>query len=204
MRKGRSEKLPLTADALPHPWMTALLGRKVRGALIELLSIGLCEWFENSTHFRTKTLIIHGPLGTLSRGPRTLEFDLHGVGEADLTVSSFATYYSNRTTVVRVLDSDELPILLLSMQRTKRVKPLYVWLTNGKKEYEQQEIIDEFDLAVENKTIFHMTIMKDTCPCAVELFVFFVIIQRSDFVRKIIVGANVSKLMSSLIDGAKG
>ena len=195
---------PLTADALPHPWMTALLDRKVRGALIELLSVGLCEWFENSPGCRSKTLIIHGPLGTLSRGLDTLELDLRGVGEADLTVSSFATYYSNRTTVVRVLDSDELPILLLSMQRKKRVKPLYVWLTNGKKEYEQQEVIGEFDLAVENKTIFHLTRMKETCPCAVDLFVFFVIIQRSDFVRKIIVGANVSKVMSSLIESGKG
>jgi hypothetical protein len=100
---------PLTGDALPHPWMTALLDRRVRGALIELLSVGLCEWFEKSHHCRTKTLIIHRPLGTLSRGSDKLELDLQGVGEADLTVSFFATYYSNTTTVVRVLDSDEIP-----------------------------------------------------------------------------------------------
>ena len=55
------------------------------------------------------------------------------VGEGDLAVAYWAQHFNDAATVVRVLDSDQIPILQLRAHLANRKRPLYVWLVTPKR-----------------------------------------------------------------------
>jgi hypothetical protein len=148
---------------------------------------GLCEALSErfeGAGYRSTSFIAH------VEEPRRVHVDGRGevtrerlpalrVGEADVAVAHWVRQYPRRTVVVRVLDSDHIPIALLTAHATRRSSPLYVWL-RGRGEGSPGAVCDE-----PRDVLCVRSLLARLGPCPVTDFCFFLACQQTDFVQKV-------------------
>ena len=203
---------PLTTEkcddkTLPKPWSSALATRKVRAEIVAHIANGLVKLFNvHAGRFKDKTLVVSGALNDVLRvnargaSPWTEHQAVTEVGEGDLAVAYWAQQFHDQPTVVRVLDSDQIPILQLRAHLADRVTPLYVWLVTPKKSedlnyhgylmmpHEEHTLVDINDL---NREIV-------TSGLRVEEFCYQIICKKTDFVEKVISNLGVQPSLAAL------
>ena len=122
------------------------------------------------------------------------------IGEGDLSVAYWVNQFPQDNVIVRVLDSDQVPILMLRVHFGGRSAPLYVWLVSAKndglpqKEYaylphEGHTLIDVLGL---NKAV------EQDAKIDVPTYVYYIICQQTDYVQKIVKQVNVFKTMKQM------
>ncbi len=115
------------------------------------------------------------------------------LGEADVAVAHWVRMYPRRTVVVRVLDSDHIPISLLTAHSTRRRSPLYVWL-RSRGESSPGAMCDE-----PRDVLCVRSLLERLGTCPVTDFCLFVACQQTDFVRKVVQNLNAKKTMDRVL-----
>lgn len=162
---------------------------------------GLCEALSErfeGAGYRSTSFIAH------VEEPRRVHVDGRGevtrerlpalrVGEADVAVAHWVRQYPRRTVVVRVLDSDHIPIALLTAHATRRSSPLYVWL-RGRGESSPGAVCDE-----PRDVLCVRSLLARLGSCPVTDFCFFVACQQTDFVQKVVQRLSAKKTMDRVL-----
>jgi hypothetical protein len=138
---------PLTSsecsyEKLPTPWRSALANRRVRAEVCAFIAEGFAQRFaarRRTFPHKEAYIIVHGAGKTIKKISSAGLNDMpeHAgatqIGEGDMAVAYWVHQFPQDNVVVRVLDSDEIPILMLRAQLGQRTAPLYVWLVSAGK-----------------------------------------------------------------------
>ncbi len=198
-------------SSLPSPWHAALADRETRAELCAYVSTGLAERFRGlGDEMRDKELLVSGVRNEVVRaragGVETCpeHAAVAAVGEGDLAVAYWAQHYSTRTVVARVLDSDQIPILMLRANLSERRSPLYVWLVSPKRPGEGEGQHGYRGFPPERHTLvdvlgLNAEIRKTNAP--VEEWVYWIIAQKTDFTNKIVQNLGVTPTLAALEEG---
>ena len=213
----------ISDDCLPRPYALALTRNAIRNDVLEYMIQGLhkraAERISASDDFCLVTQwrnVQQSPApGRSSRAihvPNSVE-----IGEADIGVVFWLKQYETLPAVIRVQDSDMLCITLLNLTNMAADVPRYIWLVSksgcnnasprevhtldliespGAKRQrlgpsissigeETHELIDVNRLAADIETEYS----------SVDLFCFLVILQKTDFVEKVLIFANVTNTL---------
>lgn len=217
-RYGGARPEPLTSETcdetrLPTPWHAALACRKTRADIVYFVCDGLSKRFSlHASRFKDRTLILSGAsahVRIVDRGGERVMEDhaaVASVGEGDLAVAYWAQHFNDAPTVVRVLDSDQVPILQLRAYLANRKQPLYVWLVTPKRP-ENLEYHGYTPMPFEDHTLIDVLELNrdvERAGLRVEEFCFQVICQKTDFVDKVISNLGVQPSLAALEKNASG
>lgn len=217
-RYGGGGAEPLESNAcdeqsLPHPWHAALACRTTRAKIVSFITAGISQRFVLHTRrFKGRSLIISGANAHVrlidDEGERVMDEHtaVADVGEGDLAVAYWAQHFNEAATVVRVLDSDQIPILQLRAHLANRKHPLYVWLVTPKRP-EDLEYHGYTPMPFEDHTLVNVLGLNDEVRASglrVEEFCFQVICQKTDFVDKVISNLGVQPSLAALEKNASG
>ena len=194
---GGPDPLSRTAcdvDSLPFPWHSALADRKTRREICVFISEGVFERFRLKKFSEGKTLFVHGAENCVRRAigdeearPSEEHAAAGDIGEGDLGVAYWAGRYCHKTVVARVLDSDQIPILMLRAITRRRTKKIFCWLVSPGREEATPE--SYAFLPPERRTVFDVSALNASLAkdgVRVFDFVFSIICQKTDFVDKTI------------------
>jgi hypothetical protein len=196
---------------LPLPWSAALADRKTRADICQYIADGIARRFAQChTLLKGKELFVSGVGDTVakitvqneifSKEASTKHAAAALIGEGDLSVAYWAQQFHDRTVIARVLDSDQIPILMLRAHIARRSQKLYVWLVGPRRDetlkfhgyeglpYEKHTLIDIISL---NQEI-------GNCGIALEEYVYWIIAQKTDFVDKIVQNLGVGATLAAL------
>jgi hypothetical protein len=215
-RYGGGVPVPLTStecdyENLPFPWYAALANREVRKRVCVFIADSVLRRFSSSNFSRSATLFVHGIGDSVRKATVGCVSDAHehsiarDIGEGDLAVAYWAAQYADKTVVARVLDSDQIPILMLCARTARRTRGLYVWLVSPGRDESSPE--NYRFLPVEKRTVIDVLGMNRALKnegVSVFEFVFMIICQKTDFVNKIIKNLGVAPSMRSLEIHFKG
>jgi hypothetical protein len=192
---------------LPTPWRAALADSEVRRATCAYICEGLRKRFNaNATKLTGKQMYVSGLADVV------LRFDDSGsspskeysaaafIGEGDLAVAYWAQQFHNRPTIVRVLDSDQIPILQLRASIGTRRAPLFVWLVSPKRDPEAPPH-GYGGMPSEGFTLVDVLVLNAAVVEAgmrVEEFCYQIICQKTDFVDKVIHNLGVAATLTGL------
>jgi len=198
---------------LPRPWNAALADRRVRGTMCAFIAQGLERRFvANRDKLRTKAVYVSGVADRVTRvdhtGPTLCDDHtaVVGIGEGDLAVAYWAQIFHEESTIVRVLDSDQIPILQLRAHIAERKCPLLIWLVTPRKDaamayhgyttmpYEGHTLVD----------VLALNSQVTRAGMRVEEFCFHIICQKTDFVDKVIMNLGVAASLSALEKNISG
>ena len=191
-----------SAATVPKPWRSALAVRSVRRAIMSFIAKGILDRFAESTF--PGALYVSGLDGVVRRatsgsGPEICaEHEaVASVGEGDLAVSYWSEVFKDKRTIVRVLDSDQVPILQLRAHLGGRQEKLFVWLVSpGPREEHEYAMMPAEARTVINILDLNRAVQKTGLQ--VPEFCFHVICQKTDFVEKIVSQLGVSDTMKAL------
>ena len=219
-RYGSAPPEPLTSTEcsfrkLPAPWRSALANRRVRAQVCAFIAAGFEQRFEKKKGTfpnPTAHIIVHGTGDAIKKisfsGCRDMPEHAGAckIGEGDLSVAYWAHHFHASNVVARVLDSDQVPILMLRAHLTEWNDPdapsgeLYVWLVNPKNNpdvatgnypympREQHTLIDILAL--------NAAVQKRGTDIAE--YVLWIIAQKTDFTLKVIQNLGVAQSMLAL------
>lgn len=211
-RYGGSQPDPLLSDVcdnenLPRPWLSALANRKVRSDMITFIADGLAQKFAvHKTRFSGCAMYVSGAHENVHRidcdGTHVCpeHAPVTNVGEGDLAVAYWVQHFHDRSTVVRVLDSDQIPILQLRAHLAQREKPLFIWLVTPRRN-EDLEYHGYITMPFEGHTLIDVIKLNGEVRAAglrVEEFCFHIICQKTDFVDKLITNLGVHPSLTAL------
>lgn len=217
-RYGGARPEPLTAEAcdetrLPRPWHAALACRKTRAGIVYFVCDGLSKRFSlHASRLKNRSLILSGASAHVrivdGDGERVMEDHaaVASVGEGDLAVAYWVQHFNDAATVVRVLDSDQIPILQLRAYLANRKQPLFVWLVTPKRP-EDLEYHGYTPMPFEDHTLVDVLELNrevERAGLRVEEFCFQVICQKTDFVDKVITNLGVQPSLAALEKNASG
>lgn len=213
-----------SSSSLPLPWNAALANRRARADVCSYIARGVTERFARHVdELRDKELIVSGVGGKVIRANAdgTKVWEEHApvaeVGEGDLAVAYWVNHYADRSVVARVLDTDQIPILMLRAKLSRRVAPLHVWLVSPRSSSSSSSTSsknDEIDdrrhgyecIPPEGHTLVDVTRLNDeierTTRASVEEWVFWIIAQKTDFVDKIVQNLGVGPTLAALEEDA--
>ena len=191
-----------STTTVPKPWRSALAVRSVRRAIMSFIAEGLMERFKNSSfHGSFYVSGLNGVVKHVVPGTEPKICDEHdavaSVGEGDLAVSYWSEFFKDRKTIVRVLDSDQVPILQLRAHLGGRKEKLFVWLVSPGPREEHEYAM----MPTESRTVINILDLNDAIQktgLQVPEFCFHVICQKTDFVEKIVSQLGVSDTMKAL------
>lgn len=211
-RYGKTVQEPLqvhTCDAvtLPSPWHAALANRNARATLCAYIADGLGRRFQNNKRKLVgRTLFVSGVGTAVSRVDETgtNRTEEHAaaaaIGEGDLAVAYWTQHFHERSVIVRVLDSDQIPILQLRANIARRREPLFIWLVSPKRDdalpyhgyasmpHEAHTLVD----------VLALNLQVAKAGVRVEEFCFQLICQKTDFVDKVIANLGVAPSLAAL------
>lgn len=217
-RYGAAVREPLEsgtcdAESLPRPWSAALADRGVRAVMCAYIARGIERRFlAGGPACMGKAVYVSGVNDHVTRvdhdgvTTRPEHAAAAGIGEGDLAVAYWVQAFHDEPTIVRVLDSDQIPILQLRAHIADRRRPLFIWLVNPRRDdqlpyhgydtmpYEGHTLVDVLKLNAE--------ITK--ANVRVEEFCFHVICQKTDFVDKVITNLGVAPSLAGLEKHASG
>ena len=204
-----------SASSLPLPWNAALADRRARADACSYVARGVMDRFaRHADELKDKELIVSGVGGEVIRA------DVDGwkvwkehapvaeVGEGDLAVAYWVNHYADRSVVARVLDTDQIPILMLRAKLSRREVPLHVWLVSPrtKKETEEERNHGYECIPPEGHTLVDVLRLNDeierSTRASVEEWVFWIIAQKTDFVDKIVQNLGVGPTLAALEEDA--
>lgn len=203
--RGGEELTKKTCDqeSVPLPWQAALADRSVRKEICKFISEGALDRFLSLGYgARGKKLFSHGIDGTVRRasGVEKNTCPEHSaaaeIGEGDLSVGYWAGVFCDKVVVARVLDSDQIPILMLRCLMKKRTAACYVWLVSPTRPEREPEPYPY--LPREKRMTFDAGKLIDvlfTRKVNAFEFVFMLICQKTDFVDKVIKNLGVGPSM---------
>lgn len=200
-----------SASSLPLPWNAALADRRARADACSYIARGVAERFARHVdELKDKELIVSGVGGKVIRadanGSRVWEehAPVAEVGEGDLAVAYWVNHYADRSVVARVLDTDQIPILMLRAKLSRRLAPLHVWLASPRSKDESEESRRHGYECVppEGHTLVDVLRLNDeierSTRASVEEWVFWIIAQKTDFVDKIVQNLGVGPTLAAL------
>ena len=210
-------------DSLPLPWHAALADRTARADVCSYIARGIVARFaRHADELEGKELVVSGVGGKVVRADAngSKVWKKHApvaeVGEGDLAVAYWVNHYSDRSVVARVLDTDQIPILMLRAKLSRRDAPLHVWLvTPNSKSSTTTRANDEDDdrlhgyesIPPERHTLVDVlrlnAEMERTTRASVEEWVFWIIAQKTDFVDKIVQNLGVGPTLAALEEDAR-
>jgi hypothetical protein len=195
-------------NVLPAPWRAALANRSVRATVCAYVADGVLRRFtEAKSRFPKRELYVSGLAGRVDRADDSgiVHTDNHAavtrVGEGDLAVAYWAQQYHDRATIVRVLDSDQIPILQMRAHIARRRAPLFIWLVTPRKQGVDLPYHGYTSMPFEAHTLVDVPALNQAVTRAglrVEEFCFQVICQKTDFVDKVISNLGVEPSMVAL------
>lgn len=226
-----------SSSSIPLPWHAALADRDARADVCAHIARGIVARFErHADELKEKTLVVSGVGGEVVRADAngSRAWNEHApvaeVGEGDLAVAYWVNHFSNRSVVARVLDTDQIPILMLRAKLSRRVAPLHVWLvsprspptsgtsgTSGTSRWAEGGIggNDQEDdprrhgyecIPPEGHTLVDVLRLNGeierTTRASVEEWVFWIIAQKTDFVDKIVQNLGVGPTLAALEEDA--
>jgi hypothetical protein len=194
-------------ESLPRPWHAALANPKTRAVMCRYITAGLARKFsETSQTLPGCSVYISGTSNEVRRvdAAGTAVATEHAaaalIGEGDLAVAYWAQQFHARSTVVRVLDSDEIPILQLRAHIAKRSSPLFIWLVTPKRD--ESMTYHGYDaMPFEGFTcvdVLKLNAEVRRAGLRVEEFCFQIICQKTDFVDKVITNLGVAPSLTAL------
>lgn len=204
----------VATNLLPHPWRAALRDGSARKSIIETVTLEMKRKFEILSKKHT-TLVIHCHTETVrchvngNREIKTHRLKDPQTGEADLGVAHWVNKYKSRPVVTRVLDSDQIPILMLTAKTTSRDKPLLVWIKSSAHNNNNNNLEEETitcGISKEQRDIIDVIQLNRACEemgCSIVDFCFFIICQKTDFVKKVTCGVAADVYMRALLLHAK-
>lgn len=192
------------AENLPLPWHAALADRRIRKNICKFISESVLDRFLELGYGNDgkATLFSHGTDGVVksARSNEKRDCPEHAsaaeIGEGDLSVAYWIGRYPNKVSVARVLDSDQIPILMLCCLMKKRSASCFVWLVSPTR---SEKVPEEYIFLPAEKRVtldvgkLNTTLRNDRIN-AFE-FVFMMICQKTDFVDKIIKNVGVAASM---------
>jgi len=139
-RYGSAAPEPLTStecsyEKLPAPWRSALANRRVRAQVCTFIAEGFAQRFEKRKSTFPKStahIIVHGTGDSIKKvsflGCRDMPEHNAAcqIGEGDLSVAYWVQQFHDSNVVVRVLDSDQVPILMLRAPHSTKITTLCV------------------------------------------------------------------------------
>lgn len=223
-----------STSSLPLPWHAALADREARADVCAHIARGVVARFErHADELKDKSLVVSGVGGEVVRAdangsnPWTEHASVADVGEGDLAVAYWVNHFSDRSVVARVLDTDQIPILMLRAKLSRRDAPLHVWLVSPRATQTTQTTqartkcvpgsvdVDETSdprlhgyecIPPEGHTLVDVLRLNDemerTTRASVEEWVFWIIAQKTDFVDKIVQNLGVGPTLAALEEDA--
>ena len=227
-----------SSSSLPLPWHAALADRAARADVCSYIARGIVARFaRHADELKGKELIVSGVGGEVVRadanGSKVWEehAPVAEVGEGDLAVAYWVNHYADRSVVARVLDTDQIPILMLRAKLSRRVAPLHVWLVTPNSSKSSKNSTRTEDAGTggtgpgasddgrddwrhgyecvppERHTLVDVlglnAEMEKTTRASVEEWVFWIIAQKTDFVDKIVQNLGVGPTLAALEEDAR-
>lgn len=201
------------AESLPRPWSAALADRGVRALMCAYIARGVERRFRScGDALRGKAVYVSGVGDRVTRvdhdgvTTRSEHAAAAGIGEGDLAVAYWVQAFHDEPTIVRVLDSDQIPILQLRAQIADRRRPLFIWLVNPRRD-DQLPYHGYGIMPYEGHTLVNVLALNAEITKAnvrVEEFCFHVICQKTDFVDKVITNLGVALTLTALEKNVSG
>jgi len=192
---------------LPAPWHSALADRKTRAEIIHYVTEGLSRRFASrSYHFSDHTIFISGVGETVKKigvegyvdcpehVPATF------IGEGDIAVAYWVQQFHDSAVIVRVLDTDQIPILMIRAHIANRTAPLFIWLVTPRKQ-DEIPLHGYSSLPQEGHTLVNVLSLNAEIRevgTRIEEFVYWIICQKTDFVDKVVQNLGVAPTMKAL------
>ena len=203
-RKRRTDHVEpvVVVDRLPRPWRSGLADAKVRATLMRDVCDVLHENFK-SLNASSTTLITHVDASPVrAHVDRKKKYTIETMpetrtGEADVAVAHWIRKYPHRPVATRVLDSDHIPIAVLTAHASERSQPLYVWIRSAKGDARDGALCDEpRDILCVPSLLREI----ERARCSAPDFCFFIVCQQTDFVKKVIHALSAKKTMRRIVN----